>query len=383
MTNYWRYFFSSVFSLMSINSFLIAQGWQIYELTGERMAVSTFWVLFMLPGILLLPYVGKFLESEEMPKPLIWLEITKAVFFFAFGMCAPYFHSVEFFYLGTVIVGLTIAPLYPSIYYMISRISTDVEDKDGRLSNIFELAVQFSSLLGAPLAGVLYPKVGFANLLLISSVLNLVSGALIWKIRFVTVPKPNPDQERLTFLSAFRLLRKSLGASRVWFVALHMVPQNAILVLTVPFVVYVSSVMKEGPEVLGYIEFLFSLVALVTSLLVAKIKFRFSGAYILIGIGAATMLSLYHFIPPTMVAVTVVTALAASLLNMSKLATRTIVINMVSSDQMIAAGILFQTIGALILVSFSYLSTMTLFGSTGGFLALGIILALLSWPCFL
>lgn len=354
---FWLYFVAVLFSMTGVNLFIYSQGWYILDISSSKLSVGLSWSLFFTPGFLIFPILGKMLDSHYLPKLLIGFEFARATALILFITLLYYRPSLYLVYLMSAVIGLLFSVFYPSTYVVLKKIVP--AEKMTQFSHLFELAIQISSSASILMAGFLYNKLGFFILMLIASVLLILAGLLVMQLRFAS----NGHSEKIEFLREYKnffTLVIHSGRNRLieprkhLFGIFHLFPQNIIMALNIPLLLYVYETMSKGPVEYGILDALFGFAAMFASLFWAKyyiigqkrlllILMPLFSAITFVWIGAA---SAFGYLPYVLFFV------LALFLMSTKIQCRASALNMIPKDAVGQLSCLYQTV--------SYITTLIL-----------------------
>jgi len=269
-SDYWLYFFSILLSLVGIDLFVYTQGWYVLQLTGDNLSVGFSWSIFFTPSLLFLPIMGKMLDSPNVKKVLMGFEFAKAAILLLFIPLLYLLPNVHLVYLMSALFGIFFATFYPSIYVVLKKVAPS--EATAKYSHLFELSIQIASVLAMALAGLLYNALGFLTLAGMGGILLICSGLLISKIKIKSLDDSNSFrllQEYRNFISLVRTVfsRKDNSNKRLYlFGVFHQFPQNIVLAVNIPILLYVYQVMQKGPMEYGILDGVAGFAALLTGL---------------------------------------------------------------------------------------------------------------------
>lgn len=270
---YWVYFFAVMFSLIGINLFVYSQGWYALDLSGNKLSVGLAWSLFFTPGIFLLPVIGSLLDSDKLKKVMLFFEFGRAFILLAFIPILYYTPNVYILYLMSACFGLFFSTFYPSIYVVLKKIISD--EVISKYSHLFETSIQIASSVSILIAGMLYKKIGFFNLVALGALFLISSGVLMLTLKFNATNKNTHFSLINEYKSFFNLFgnvfqNKVLEKKQFLFGIFHQFPQNIIFATNIPLLLYVYETMKKGPFEYGILDALVGVVAMIIGMFWTK-----------------------------------------------------------------------------------------------------------------
>jgi len=293
--DYWLYFISILLSLVGINLFVYTQGWYVLQLTGDNLSVGLSWSIFFTPSLVFLPIMGKLLDSSAVKKVLIFFEFAKAAILLAFIPLLYFIPNLYLVYLMSGLFGIFFSTFYPSIYVVLKKVVP--ESDAAKYSHMFELSIQIASILAMTLSGLLYKTLGFLPLVGMGGFLLILSGLLISKIQIKRgnfVASFNLLEEYKNFLGLFKIVfnKKDETAKRTYlFGVFHQFPQNIVLAVNIPILLYVYQVMQKGPFEYGILDGVAGLAAFMAGLFWTKYYKRGQSKILLVGMPVLTAMS--------------------------------------------------------------------------------------------
>jgi MFS family permease len=383
-------------SLMAANLFLFTQGWYLLELTGKKASVGMAWSLYFLPGLVLLPILGKVLKEFPIRKLVLYAEKSRLLLFLLLVGVLSYWPSPEVLYVSVAVFGILVTPYYPVVYTLLKL--TSPRTKAAEYSHWFEAAFQFSMLLSVVGSGFLYERLGFIRTLYVVGGLFAIS-IFFWRNLEVVsnTRRKGSFSIRACYLEFWELTRKLYrkNESSVWFVqpsdmrfgVIHLIPHAVILSANIPILLYVHDIMKKGPIEYSILDGMFSMGAVVAGLFWGKFTqlSESKNLFVLIPLVSSFMLVVFGFssgkghIPYLLVLV------LAWLLGSAKSLARAKVIEVIPQEHLSQASSLFQFFGNLQTLFLSLV--ITHFSDALGvpilFLILAFTMFMYSYSCYL
>jgi hypothetical protein len=350
--NYWIFFLSTISSLLAINLIVYSQGWYILALTGQKLSVGLSFGLFFIPGLFLLPGMKRILDSAHIKRNLILTEVFRAVLMLAFIPILNLYPRVEVMYLLIALFGISFSVFFPAVYVVLKQVAPI--HAPTRYVHLHEVAIQVASNTAVLAVGFIYESFGFQPIMAISAVFSLASVILIARLNIT-----GKDTQG-SFLNDYRQIGQSIQTafSRphdrkfLLFGMAHQFPQNIILVLNIPILLYVYEVLKKGAIEYSILDALFGMGAMIAGLLLAKYHIQsLKKPIVLVSTVCASLaLASIAFGPSTSVWPYLLFFLAAGLLTASKLVCRAVIIKNVPDAELPRLSIVFQTLNQFLLV---------------------------------
>jgi MFS family permease len=271
--SYRNYFFAVMLSLTGVGFFLYTQGWYVLHLTGSKLSVGLSWSIFFAPGLFFLPIMGKLLDVAPIKKTLVILEFTKAGILLIFIPVLYFFPSVYFVYMMSALFGIFFSVFLPSIFVVLKKI---IAEKDlAKYSHLLELSLQIGSSASIYCSGCLYKTVGFLFLVGMGGLLMLLAGFVMMNVIIINssiYTQFNLLAEYKNFFTSINELirKKTLSKKTYLFGLLHQFPQNIVLALNIPLLLYVYEIMQKGPVQYGILDSLIGISAMFIGLFWTK-----------------------------------------------------------------------------------------------------------------
>lgn len=268
------FWMASLLTILSYNFYVFNLGWFLLEIGSPKLSISWSWSLFFLPG-LLIAYKIKDLLRNYVRNPYKILgraEAFKALILALGVLFLKRFASQYAVYGISLLLGIAYTFFIPFTYSVLKQLSERGASKT--LSEWTEVSYQLSGAVGILASGLLYRRVGFIGLTFFScltaiaaSLCYFANSALRERFAFqaesATHGSPSCPKHS-QFLAKFR-------NPNIRFGYVHLIPQMAILIFNIPLFIYIESVMKGGPETFGFVDGLFSFVALLTGLALSRV----------------------------------------------------------------------------------------------------------------
>jgi len=276
---YRRYFISVILSISGIGFFLYTQGWFILNLKGSSLSVGLAWSIFFTPSIFVLPIFGKLLNSVYSKKTIVYSEFLKAFLMIVFIPIIYIWPNIYLVYLLSSLMGILFAIFIPSLFVILKNVFNDL--KTVKYSHLLEISIQIGSTVSIFLSGYIYSAAGFELTLFIGGILTICSAILLMmipiniqgKLEPIHIFKEYKEYVEFTLKSIFRNDKKC-GINHL-FGILHQFPQNIILILNIPLIIYVDQAMKKSSFQYGIIDASIGLVAMFCGLFWSR-HFRMS-----------------------------------------------------------------------------------------------------------
>jgi MFS family permease len=253
-----------------VNLYTFTQGWYLLELSGQKLSVGLSWTLFFLPSLIIFPLIGRILDSENLKKTLIGLELVKCALLGVLCLLLTWHPSTHLIFGINILLGIAYAPFFPGIYVVLKSVLS--QNQLTRYSHLFEVSLQVSNIVSVMASGLIYKAVGFEIILLIGSGLILISCFFLHQIQFKTQSITNKEgkffsEYKNVIRSSYEAIRSAALTPQQLVVGLfHQFPQTVALISNVPILLYVYQVMKKGPVEYGILDSIFGIAAVAASL---------------------------------------------------------------------------------------------------------------------
>jgi MFS family permease len=346
--DYWKYFFVVMLSLIGNGLFLYTQGWYVLDLTRTKLSVGLSWTTFFVPGLFFLPVMGKLLDLPSVKDFLVRLEFIKAFLLLAFIPILHFMPSRHFVYLLSGLSGVAFSVFLPSIYVVLKKILA--QEQVSKYSHMLELSIQLASIASVCASGFLYKTFGFLALLGAASAAGISAGMILMTMN---IPA-NRNGSRLRvldeykrFFGAFKEIRHEKSRERKMhlFGILHQFPQNVILALNIPLLLYVYETMRKGPVEYGILDGLLGGAAILTGMYWTKYYRKSQKRRLVLGMPLLSSFFLFciTFIPSAGIAPYAVFCLSFIFLTSSKIQCRAAVLIVTPAETMGRMTSFYQT----------------------------------------
>lgn len=158
----------------------------VYQLTGSTMALSSMWLLYFIPSLILQLFIGPFIDRWSRKWTMIFSQWTRAAVFMVplVAWCTGQL-EVWHIFVVQVVVGL-ITPLYVPANHAITP-TIVAEDQLKEANSLLESSVRLMSFTAPLLGGLVIEYIGINMTLMFVIVALGLSGGLLW---FVKEPTP-------------------------------------------------------------------------------------------------------------------------------------------------------------------------------------------------
>ncbi|PEX84603.1 MFS transporter [Bacillus cereus] len=263
----------------------------VYELTGSKTALSSMWLLYFIPSLILQLISGPFIDKWSRKWIMIFSQwIRASVFLLPLVMLVVGSIEVWHVYVVQIVVGL-ITPLYTPASQAItpSIVSKEqLRDANGYIDGMTRLMMFLAPVLG----GIVIKLIGTELTLIFVCISLFVSGALLFYIK----EKRTAQDIRKTWLEQFLhgftyFFTKPII---VWLGVFLIFVQFGVGVTMVTNLPYIKDELSAGYAEYGYFMAGFPLGYVVGSILVGKITYKSRRILMLGGlfIGGLTYISL-------------------------------------------------------------------------------------------
>lgn len=292
--NFWRFFWSTVLSIVGMDLYLFTHGWYLIQLGGGGLSIGVSWAIFFSPSILMLPACSRLLKEYSVRRVQLSFEIAKASMLWVALVWIVFWPSIAAIYLLSACFGLLFSPFYPATYTLLKNLFDD--GRVVKYSNLFEVSLQLAGATALFASGFIYEQLKFPGIVLVSALAVSASCLFIGRLEQVGANFPSTESWLRTYINFFRLPNFSQFADPRFLAGLtHQIPQSTILLMNVPLVAFVYQKMGAGPREYGYLDSLYGVVALATSLAWTKWPKWSRSAPVLLAASAAGCLGFIAF----------------------------------------------------------------------------------------
>ncbi len=380
------YFISVILSISGIGFFLYTQGWFILNLKGSSLSVGLAWSMFFTPSIFVLPIFGKLLNSVYSKKTIVYSEFLKAFLMIVFIPIIYVWPNIYLVYLLSSLMGILFAIFIPSLFVILKNVFNNV--KTVKYSHLLEISIQIGSAVSIFLSGYIYSAAGFELTLLIGGILTVCSALLLMMIPIDVQGKLEPIhifkeyKEYIKFTLKSILKKEKKCFTNHLFGILHQFPQNIILILNIPLIIYVDKAMRKSSFQYGIIDASIGLVAMLCGLFWSR-HFKMSQKKIIMvcmPIGVFLLFAVIYCINPESYLVYFVFPFLGFFLCSSKIQCRAAVLTQTPSDKIGELTAFYQAATYLILIvmSFSISYLVDILSPQIIFVMLGVLMLLFS-----
>lgn len=305
-------------------------------------------------------------------------EIVKAAMLWIALVWLFFLPSLAAVYLLSACFGLLFSPFYPATYTLLKGLFAD--DRVVRYSNLFEVSLQLAGATALFASGFIYERFSFIGIVAASAVAVTASCGFLLRLESFGTSERTPVSWLQSYWQFFKLPSlKELRDFRFLAGLTHQIPQSAILLSNIPMVLYVSQRMHAGPIEYGYIDALYGVVGLGTSLFWTKWPALSKGSVALLLASALGTLGFVAFgaLPATSFLPYLYISVLAAGLTSTKLMARATYIESCSTEFVTSYSPFFQLVSNAFLVLGAYFSgaIMARLSEAAAMLALALIMA--------
>ncbi|MES9696394.1 MFS transporter [Bacillus sp. JJ927] len=263
----------------------------VYELTGSKTALSSMWLLYFIPSLILQLISGPFIDKWSRKWIMIFSQWMRAsVFLLPLVMLVTSSIEVWHVYVVQIIIGL-ITPLYTPASQAItpSIVSKEqLQDANGYIDGMTRLMMFLAPVLG----GIVIHFIGMKLTLFFVCICLFISGGLLLFIREKRIKQELRKTWLEQFLHGFTYFFTKPVI--VWLGVFLTFVQFGVGVTMVTNLPYIKDELSAGYAEYGYFLAGFPLGYVVGSMLVGKVKYRSRRLLILGGlfVGGLTYISL-------------------------------------------------------------------------------------------
>jgi MFS family permease len=267
--NFWRFFWSTVLSIVGMDLYLFTHGWYLIELGGDKLSIGVSWAIFFVPSLLMLPVCARLLKEYSVRNVQLGFEVAKAAMLWVALLWLFFFPSLAAVYILSACFGLLFSPFYPATYTLLKGLFAD--DRVVRYSNLFEVSLQLAGAMALFASGFLYDRSGFIGIVFASAIAVTASCGFLLRLESFGTSQRSPVSWLQSYWQFFKLPSpRELIEFRFLAGLTHQIPQSAVLLSNIPMILYVSQRMHGGPLEYGYLDALYGVVGLGTSLFWTK-----------------------------------------------------------------------------------------------------------------
>lgn len=265
----------------------IAYGWMIYQLTGSKALLATLYAVNAIPNIIFQPIAGVFVDYFKKKRIVALCDLGRGLlvlltaFLFLIGLLRPWHLIVITFCNSTFesFRGPASMSMFPHIL---------CKEKYS-LGTAFSQSIgRFVEIIGYAAAGIIIATLGISGAIIIDGVSFLICASIIIFIRYngEVIKKKTVDYKVYfnDLKDGFKYFKNNkLIANICLFGALSsalFVPFNSLQAA------YVSEGLKQGPEIISFINISMTIGLILGSLVYPKIGNKIKGIYLFVVSGA-------------------------------------------------------------------------------------------------
>ncbi|MED1116069.1 MFS transporter [Bacillus paramycoides] len=263
----------------------------VYELTGSKTALSSMWLLYFIPSLILQLISGPYIDKWSRKWIMIFSQWTRA-FVFLLPLVMLFTNNIEVWhvYVVQIIVGL-ITPLYTPASQAItpSIVSKEqLQNANAYIDGMTRLMMFLAPILG----GIVIKFIGIKLTILFVCICLFISGGLLLFIREKRIKQELRKTWLEQFLHGFTYFFTKPVI--VWLGVFLAFVQFGVGVTMVTNLPYIKDELSAGYAEYGYFMAGFPLGYVVGSMLVGKVKYRSRRLLMLGGlfVGGLTYISL-------------------------------------------------------------------------------------------
>jgi len=156
--------------------------WHIFQLTHSEMNLAILVILQTLPGLLLLPFSGVFIDREDRRWLVMWLDALRGLLI-AVVMVLVVMHRVRVWELS--LLSMLVSDCFWMFWHTITALIQDLtpDTEFVHATRILMAGVQGGWLIAGAIVGFLYNHIGLGGILLIDVCTYVVSFSLYFGVR--------------------------------------------------------------------------------------------------------------------------------------------------------------------------------------------------------
>ncbi len=259
---------------------MIAYAWMVYELTGSKILLGTIFAVNAIPGIILSPFAGVFVDHFSKKKVIILGDIGRGLIvsataaLFLTNQLKPWHLFVLTFLTSTIetFVSTAKTSLVPLILPEKLHLSA---------SSFSTSAASFAQLVGIGSAGFLIATVGISGAIFIDALTFFISCLLI---SFLKLEEKRDGSLELNVKSYFSSLKEGFIFIKkeillIISILLFAVTNFCLSPISVLLPAYVKDVLSSGAEALGILNLGFPIGMIIGGIIFAQIGSKLKKSY--------------------------------------------------------------------------------------------------------
>lgn len=254
----------------------IAYAWMVYKLTGSKLLMGTLFAVNAIPNIVLSPFSGVLADHFEKKKTIVLCDLGRGLIvmltalLFGFGYLRTW-HLFIFTIINSTLETFS-APARTSIMPLILT-------KEQFLSaNALSSSISsFAQLIGLGAAGFLIATINISGAIFVDAVTFIISGFLIFLMAVKGDVKSDRKLDAKDYVSDLKDGFKYILENKLILLTIlaAMVTNFSLSPLNVLQPVYVSEILKSGPEVMSYTGIAMLTGVIISGILVGQFGSKF------------------------------------------------------------------------------------------------------------
>jgi DHA3 family macrolide efflux protein-like MFS transporter len=261
----------------------IAYGWMVYQLTGSKILLGTIFALNAIPNIILGPFAGV-LADRVNKKKLIAIGYTGRGLIVSLTALLYYFNILEpwHLFLFTILNSSLETIAAPCVSSLLPFVITK---EDFLKANSFSAsAYKIAELVGTAMAGGIIAFVGIAGAIFIDGATFFVGAFIIMFLKVTFVIEKKEKMKVKSYLEDLKVGFIYIRENKIVriSIALFAVANFCLAPINIMMPVFVSDILKGGPEILSAMGIALSLGTILGGVLVGQFGGKFKMSVLLI-----------------------------------------------------------------------------------------------------
>jgi DHA3 family macrolide efflux protein-like MFS transporter len=261
---------NNTLNLFAVSFVKFALSIWVYQTTQSIFAFSSFLIIGFLPGIVLSPFIGVYVDKLDKRGILIAATGATALAFLLLSVVSG-FDALNMVIIGFAIVVISIAEAFEWPAYSVATTLLLPKDKLMRFNAVAESARSLSVIAAPVTAGALYPYIGINGILIIGLVSQLLALPMLIAMKIPDIAatvKTQSDTIRSQAMSGIHFIRENMALRQLLLLFFWL--NFAVAFLNVFLVPYTLSFMTE--EKAGLARGLFGIGSLTGGIALSLIK---------------------------------------------------------------------------------------------------------------
>lgn len=252
-----RWFVAScLFSMLGVGLSYVAMTWMILKHQNSVGSIAVLMICFWLPGILLAPFVGVFVDRYSRKKILVFVNGIRAILFIGFGWYLLKGGNINSLYLLAILSGGIFSLYTPSALKIVREI---VLERELLYANaLIDIAYEAGNIIGVGVAGLLAAVFSGPLVIILNGICFLISTFMLMLIphrehvKVLTCETKVPN----TFFGELKDGLQYLMRNQVLFVIYTIQLLILVEAIVTPIILapFAKNILKLNVEQFGHIE---------------------------------------------------------------------------------------------------------------------------------